>query len=301
MFNSNSMRISSPILAFLFSGILLSYPQYSSGADPSEMDTSRFSIAHQFVESSFEPQKAFLLQEQSSGEVIQYPAQVSLAPSEVGSEFIVGAQIFNEKVHSGGHFAFFLIDQNGSFFSAPIIYWSRDALEKNYLSPLELRAEAEESKQRADKLELELEVRSRDLVALKQRVVEVAGVSGIVDLQTELEELKSRNQEMILEQQRLKELVLLGRKEPDPQDSKLWRRDLSAQLREAAQATAMADRLNRRRREAAMSSLKDKLRLIKETRQYDPKELASEVLELRKKRRNLETRLNIAADTQTDF
>jgi hypothetical protein len=63
----------------------------------------------------------------------------------------------------------------------------------------------------------------------------------------------------------------------------------------------MADRLNNRKSEAAQRSLMRKIDLVKQMQQFDPEELAQKFLELRKKRREYESRLGVTSgDSASD-
>ena len=72
-------------------------------------------------------------------------------------------------------------------------------------------------------------------------------------------------------------------------------RSFQKQLKAAAQATAMADRLQARKKQAAVSQLNQKLALIKQTSGDDPAQLAKQVLKVRAQRRALEQKLGIGA------
>src|SRR5262249_48625981 len=93
---------------------------------------------------------------------------------------------------------------------------------------------------------------------------------------------------------RLDALNNLGRQVVDPDNIDVLRQDLQADLAETAKVTAVADRLNLRRRGGGVQDFAKKVNLVKEPHSANPESLAQEVLRLRKIRKELEAKLNLS-------
>ena len=92
----------------------------------------------------------------------------------------------------------------------------------------------------------------------------------------------------ISEEDRIKHLIEASRLQSDDSWLDSLRQTLSADLRDTAQATAMADRLKDRKRVSAKENFEEKMALVKEMAQYDREAIAREILELRARRKLLE-------------
>ena len=138
------------------------------------------------------------------------------------------------------------------------------------------------------------------LELMRDRASRIAGVDEIVDLKLQIGALEGGGEGNQEEQERLRSLIARAREFTDSPESDARRRELQTQLEETAKATAMADRLNARRREAARETLNRQLALIREMRSLSRAELAQSVLQLRARRRGLERRLDISPNGPED-
>lgn len=263
----------------------------------------------QLVSVPFTPTKVFVIEEVGPGEVQRFPgyvvqAQGGAAQSAGNQEVLVGARVPLSNLGSDKqvfHFTFFLLDNVASFAATPVKRWSRKMLVDNSRPIDDLRVEVESVERKVQVQKMEHQAIDERLKALRDRASLIADIDKIVDLKVELGRLKSYVEDKSIEQQRLKKLIDDSRKNSEMgSDIDVLRRDLSSDLQEAAQVTAMADRLNSRRRDAAVASMQKKIALIKEMKAVDPEALAKEALKLRARRKELETRLNVGSPVATE-
>ena len=129
----------------------------------------------------------------------------------------------------------------------------------------------------------------------REAASKIAGVDDLIDLKTELASLKGFDDRKAAELDRLREMVKRGRFSPEPESADQLRMQLSQQLRDAARVTADADRMGMSQRESATANYRRKIELVKQAEGVNAEELAQDVLVLRKRRRELEARLNVDA------
>lgn len=290
--------------------LLLTYGSFAALAD--ELDTPSdigaqmpddLSFIDQHVSTAFDPKRSYIFFEPALGKVRQYPAATiaeegKISDSETIDRRIVGAKVALDQIpetSTAVHFSFFILGEEGVFAATPVRSWPVDKLKENSQSVAELHGEIAELE--AQKRENDLKILSLedDLDILRQEASKIAGVEDIVELQREQRSVETMLKNSEKEKLRLERLVELGRELDDPQEIDAIRTDLLDQLKEAAQATAMADRLNARRKASALTVLKNKLASVRQTANLNPEALAQEVLRLRKVRREWEGRLNVSA------
>ncbi len=265
-------------------------------------------IIDQVIAVPFQPTRAFLLVEESLGQVRRLPAQVISGNRPeallLGKDrYLAGAAIsrtlLNQLPERLG-FVFFLIGADSVVATTPVRYIDKESIVENSkrVELLEDRLQSFQAKLHLE--EQKLQMLEHEMRPLREEAAKIAGVDDIIDLKMELTRLKGFGEENVVEIERLKTLLELGRTMSDPPDIYQRKQKLSEHLREAAKATAMADRLNERRRAAAVSSLEKKIAMVRETKNYDREALAKQVLFLRAKRKQLEARLDIAPNQVED-
>ena len=273
----------------------------SSAQSMNDSISEHFGIIDQAVASSFRPESVFLLV--AGAGVKEFPA---VFLTRGGSGLDQGGEILAASLLPQAEslsFSFFLKGHDLSFAATPVRTWSRESIRKNTVSYSELTAEVSTlSRQLKDKQTLVAKV-EQELDSLRSKASAVAGVDEIIDLKIELARLRGFGDQKAAERERLRDLVSIGRKRTDPEGVDALRQELSLHLADTARATAMADRLRVRRKEAARATLDKKLAFVKEMSRYNPEELAAEVIRLRNRRRELEARLNLrpAPAEQNDF
>jgi hypothetical protein len=262
-------------------------------------------IIDQIINVTFEPFAVFLLQETGLGYVRQYQAAAveliaSGAQSAGSRQLIVGAPVVMEGQGNHDnilHFTFFMAGQNAAFAATEVKNWSVEQLRNGTINLHDLLGEIAQLEnilrvKRVENLNLE-----ESLASLRKQASEIAEIGQIVKLKMELKTLSNAYKEKEEEAERLRSQIDLGRQVQDPEGIDQYRLELSLHLQEAAKVTAIADRLSKRQQEAARQNFMRKIGMVKEMDTSDPRELAKEVLQLRKQRRELENRLGI---TSTD-
>ncbi len=258
-------------------------------------------ILEQTIAVPFEPVSLYALQEVGLGEIRQYravAAQLS-TPAEAEQtksfQLIVGAPVARAKDQDEDgifHFTFFLTDLNGQFAATEVKGWSWKRLVENTLpgSLLERNGAAyaqEIEMQQTKNVEME-----KQLTSMREQASKIAEVDEIIDLKSELTNVRGFDEQKSAEIARLKALVAAGRDEPDPPNLVSIRATLAENLAGIAKVTALADRLSGRRRDAAAASYRRKINMVRETEGIDAELLAQEALDLRRRRKELESRLS---------
>ncbi len=262
------------------------------------------------VSSSFIPKEAHILVHKgTAGDVRKYPAEVLPLEGEDAHltvrKLLLGGLVSIEGLpasESPLRYTFFLKGDKTEFAATVVKKATRRELEDNSQNESALAGEIEKLEARLAEIYPQSSSLDAKLKDLRGRASVIAGVDEIIDLQMELEGLKGYREEKSQEIDRLRALIELGRNLPEPDDLTVRRQELSVALREAAQVTALAERLSRRQKKAAYARFQEKLRTIKQTQSEDAQLLARRVLELRKKRREFENRLGItSADREENF
>ncbi|MFN8389990.1 MAG: hypothetical protein U0136_06845 [Bdellovibrionota bacterium] len=261
-------------------------------------------IIEQTIAVPFRPVTVYALVSGADGSIQQYHAvAVPMAPGatevEVGQTVTVGAVVplpnTSAALEGSFSFTFFLVNLNGEFAATEVQSWTYKMLAANNRSISELdqdRAQIEHDIPLQREENNKLEAR---LTQVREQASKIAGVDDILDLKTELANLKDFDEKKFSDLERLHALYKAGSTVPDPKDVQDLRVKLLNQLRLAAQVTAEADRLGMSRQESALAEYKRKVDLVKSTAGEDPQALAKQILQLRKQRRELEGRLNLGA------
>lgn len=267
---------------------------------------SDIGIIDQIVTSSFEPASLIILQEVDEGEVYQYRAIAVPLPQEnedvdtAIKKRIVGAAVPLESDSESDrfHFTFFMASADSAFAATEVKQWSQLALGQNSPTYAQLETKMAELKHRLKIKRVTAIDLEEKLEALRTKASSIAEVDAIIKLKMELASLKGVSEEKDEEIARLKSLTEQGRDISEPENISRMRSELAENLREAAKITSMADRLNTRKREAAMQRFRAKINLVKEMQNTDPERLAQEVISLRKTRQDFERRLGVSSSDQ---
>ena len=256
-------------------------------------------ILEQTISVPFEPVSLYALQEIAIGEIRQYRAVAAQLgdPAEAAQsvQLTVGAPVAkNADADEEGlfHFTFFLTDLNGQFAATEVKGWSWKRLAENTLPGTLLErngaAYAQEiTMQQAKNSEME-----KQLSVMREQASKIAEVDEIIDLKSELTNVRGFDEQKSAEIERLHTLVAEGRDAADPKNLVSIRATLAENLAGIAKVTALSDRLSGRRREAAAASYRRKINLVRESEGIDPELLAQEALDLRRRRKELEARLS---------
>ena len=278
---------------FLLASFLLVFaPQAVFGEAP---------VIYQTISLGFSPQKSFLLVGGRSGDVQQFPAEfvrTARRAREQGEDIqlLVGARVPERLTEIGEQqifFTFFLLGEESTFAATPVRGWNGDDLQERAATEEQIRGAMKELEKKIALKREQVSELDRSLETMRDRASSIAGVDDIIDLKMKITRLEGYGQENNAEVERLRKLVERGREQAEPEDIYQRLQELSFHLKEAAQATAMADRLNARRQTAAKLRLRQDLALIREMREQDVTELAQEALKMRSRRRELERDLNV--------
>lgn len=255
------------------------------------------------LESPFAPSTAFVLLETGPGDVRQYrAAYVSPQPDEIAqtpfSHWAFGAPIRipgNISASSELNFTFFWANEASNF--------KTSAVQTRRYADVKLASVSDTSLEK-DLIELESEIKNKRIDLVKVRDEFDASLSGNPSAGLVEEIVRLRREQLLLERslaekneqlKRLEVLVNQGREVGEPENIDAITKELSVHLREAAQVTSMADRLNNRRKDAATAAFGRKLEAVKQMEAEDPEALAREVIALRKRRQELETRMGMTS------
>ena len=258
------------------------------------------------IELPFKPTKAHAYIETRFKDVQVYPAETYVIEEHLGkSEIVVGAMIeWNRFDMNGKAFllAFIFEDDEGKFSGFPVHTVSNDDCLRKTVGISALREQSETIEQQVKDLEQNSLILDQRLKELRDKVSVLVGADKIIQVRSEVAANKGRVSDLTIDKQRLERLISQSKTMPEMEDVDILRRELSVHLQEAAKATATADRLNKRKKEAAMHEIQNNVALIKETNQDNPQDLARMALELRAERKRLEMRLgSSASESQNEF
>lgn len=239
-------------------------------------DTGLF---EQRVRVSFQPTGSFLLLSTEPGSVRSFDSAIV----EGSGEYLVGAPL----KELGALATFFIRGKDALFAATPV----RRVSEVDRRSREDIATSVQELERERLDIERVIGFSEIKLRELRLRAMQIAGVDELIKLQTELNRLQTADKNRQAEEDRLKQLVKIARSQKDPEGIDLLRQSLSENLRDTAQATALAERLKSRKKRSALESFQEKMALIKEMSQYSREELAREILTLRARRRELERAL----------
>lgn len=253
-------------------------------------------ILQQAIVVPFEPVSIYALQEVGPGTVKQYRA-VSYTPGDakappgsnvaltVGAPVRRGADANDSGVF---HFTFFVTGLEGQFAATEMKAWTWKKLVENTLPFSVMEREIEIDQRSVAALEQSSNDVEAKLAQLREQASKIAEVDELIDLKMELSNTKGFDEKKLDEITRLRRLAELGRTIGDVSAVDEMRVQLSTQLAEAAKTTALSDRLNRSKRDAAAASYRRKLEIIRRNEGIDQQELAQEILQLRRRRKELE-------------
>jgi len=190
---------------------------------------------------------------------------------------------------------FFLSGKNSSFATTKIKRWTLADLKDNSAGLQVLTRKLEDLRRNVKIKQSRADTLEEELTGLRKKASKIAGVSELIDLKLQLDSLQGTEEERTAELERLDHLVSTGRRWADPEGIDTIRQELGVHLKEAAKATSVADRLNRRKSRIAEQGFRRKLRLINEMKSVDMAEMAQKVLSLRRRRHALERRLKIGS------
>lgn len=150
-----------------------------------------------------------------------------------------------------------------------------------------------------EQLHEELEQRRNTLINLRREAEQIAGrvgdsplVKQASDLKREVGALSFAQEDLEVRLKMLQGMISGNDDSTTPESFDGRQAELSEQLRDVAQLTARADRMNRLRKLAYANSIKRKYAIIEEFGNVDPEDLQTELNELRKQRAKLEAKLN---------
>lgn len=259
----------------------------------------------------FEPTMLFALYQDKAGRLTQYRAAASLIStpsveaekSSLFRSFVVGAPLhFSPEKESSSPFRFIFVarGENKNLAHSPIQTWDAGRLRENSKGATALEMQIANAKTELAALEAEKEEVKKTVATLKSEASSIAGVDAIVELQMQYDSLIGVEEEKDTEVERITRLINHARELPEPANVDSLRSNLAQNLQAAAKVTALADRLERRSKDAAVQKFKKKVKLVREMENADTRALAQEVLELRKRRRELENRLGKTSQDSMD-
>jgi len=271
-------------------------------------DPASFGVIEQTISVPFRAVSVYALVETTVGQIRQYrakavPAAIGAKEIEAGQAVLVGAVIPippNAAPDAVFHFSFFATGVNGDFAATDIQSLTWKALETSgyqieTLKEETARLENSLPAQREENLKLE-----NQLSQLRDQAAKIAGVDDLIDLKSELDSLKGSDEKKSVEVDRIKLLAKLGFEAADPKNSDALLMDLGGQLRLAAKVTAEADKVGTNRKGSVEAEYRRKLDLVRRMEGVDPQSLAQQVLNLRKRRKDLEARLDTGASPSTE-
>lgn len=301
-------------LALFMSALSLNYflhPACALGQDGDELSSDgAYSLVDNVVTIDITPAKVIVLQEPQLGLVQQYDGEFSYFSQSESKEMsshqlLASARVlwnFGHDYKAPQKFVFLFYDSKGHFAATPVASWSYEQAKEHALTEKGVKEEISILQQDIELAQNEVASLDVQLEELRERAASIAEVDKIVDLKVELAQLTSPEEEEEMEFDRLSSLVERGYQFKCSNDVDVLRAELNNHLVEMSKATALADRLSHRKGQSAVERVKQKLRLIRDTKDIDANELARQVLDMRTKRREYEQRMGIrSGDNEADY
>lgn len=267
-------------------------------------------IIDEVVPVAFEPKDIFLLLAVQPNSIIAFPLHRAPQPLPRKSiadplEILVGTQFCDPRLMSPTvdfYYSVVALDGQGQFAATPVARMTGKELLENTKSVDTLQENIDAIKAQLSSADLAEAKIDPELAQLRMGISQLVKIDDLVQLRLMVSYLEADVAKKFEEIKRLQDLLAAGRAQGEEESYGDLRQDLSMRLRETAQVTAMADRLQNRKKRAAQTALEYKMNLIQTTQGVDPNSLAREVLRLRAERQNLERELGVAAPTENrDF
>lgn len=297
-------------IVFLAKALAVAVMVAGVSAATAESDAAQVGILDHVFSVPFEPKQVILIKEYPKGLVRMFNAECLGVKTENPGKQEASQVLCASKVDLNDadedskpfQFSFIVKGRPGEVFGSKISKITDKEIVKNTRTQEEYAVRKTRLEEKIVREQAVMEQLGLELKILRVKASQVAGVSDIVSVRGELSSISSGGERLEQEKRRLETLVKRAQELPDPVDINTRRKALSLDLKEAAKVTAMADRLNRRRKEAATGSLNDKLAMIKEAESVDIEALGQEVVRLREKRKQLEARFGVAPKAEgTEF
>lgn len=286
----------------LYSFLLIAFNVYAQ--EPADNIPDDVGIISELVEISFAPIRVNLLVVNQNEQIEKYHAEfIPIDNDGAGHRIYAGGRISIDRKGALTNpilVTFIFEGNNNEMAATPVKSWNLNSINRNTKSIIELSKGKEIIKEKITAAQAQMAELERRSLELRNIVSQIAGVEEIVKLKNELAATKARITDLKADKERLAKLSEAAKEKAEIDDIDILRRELNVHLTEAAKATAMADRLSKRKQKAAMQSIQEKIAVIKETANEDPKALARLALELRAERKKLEMRLGERTQTGSE-
>lgn len=270
---------------------LLSSPDLSWAED--------FAIIEQTISAGFKPASTYALvaQKLSSnnwrlikrihGTIIQGTED----DSAVDVAVIVPKEVFSEEDQEL-YYSFFLLSLDGEISATEVKTITKEQLLNSFVPNEQLNQEITQFEQQLPILKTKNVISQNKLSQSKEKASKIAEVDDLVDLKSELESLKENDTDSVSEIQSLKNLYASNVYNPNTLEDTQLRMDLEKKLREVIQSTTFHKKTENNSPAEIIANFQKKIELVKSAEDTNPEVLAKEVLALRKKRLELESKLN---------
>lgn len=251
------------------------------------------------------PQQVLYVFEREPGVVLQLPALISVAPQHplgatAGARTVavaLPASMIPREIRSIR--GCFLAFADGQILGAtPVKEWTREEIMTGALSVQQLESLSSELNQKMLLAKLQLSKTRKELDELREAASIAAGVDGIIDLKLSLEKLRVLVTEKKREIERLRQLLERSRGLEEAPGVLEQHQELLMQLKEVARTTVIAERVSQKKKAMAASEFDQKIALIEKMQNYNPEQIARDVLRLRAERKDLEMKLSPQAPEQ---
>lgn len=263
-------------------------------------DDALYGIVQQTIAVPFKPVSVYALVDFGKGKINQFPGTFVPYQSASGDDrnsrvavaAVVPLPVPAPPSDQSFRFTFFLASLDGEFAATEVADMTWDQLQQVPHSVEAINAEIEQLQKRIPQQKEKNSVTQKKFTELRDKASQIAQVDDLLDLRSELENLKGNDDKKSDEVDHIREAIRLGYRTPASPAVDAVRLDLLGQLYAAARVTAFVDREADLKRSSAEMSYQRKLELIRETENLDPDALAQEALQLRERRRALERQLH---------
>lgn len=264
-----------------------------------------FGIIEQTIAVGFKPASTYaLVTQKPTGRNKQLVRRIhgSIIPSDNNSvhvAILVPNNIFNEEEQEI-YYCFFLLSTDGEIAATEVKTTSKEQILNSFISKAKLLEEIKQYEEQLPVLKTKNVLSQTKLSQTKEKASKIAEVDDLVDLKSELENLKSGDSNAMFVMLFLKNLYAKNAFFQDTPEDMQMRMELDAQLREILKASLLNKKAESNSPADIIANFHKKIELVKSTENSNAELLAIEVLRLRKQRKELEAQLNTET-TSKDF
>lgn len=214
---------------------------------------------------------------------------------------VVPQEVFSEEDQEL-YYSFFLLSVDGEIAATEVKTITKEQLLNSFVPKEQLSLEIKQFEQQLPVLKTKNVISQNKLSQTKEKVSKIAEVDDLIDLKSELANLKEGDSDAASEVEVLKNLYAENVYKPVSLEHLQMRMELEKQLKDILKSTTFQKKSSSNSPAEIISNFHRKIELAKSISNSNPEILAKEVLALRKKRLELEAQTSsTGTESNKDF